>query len=211
MKRWTRSAVCAAVLYMTSFAATRDFLSAEEIDQVRAAQDPNMRVQLYLKFAQQRVAQMNQLLRRERAGRTALLHDLLEDYSGITDALSTVTDDALRRKVDLTKGIAAVVSGEESLLVQLKNVLNNPPTDIARYEFVLKDAIDATEDLLELTGDLGARAQEIRAKDQQEDAARDANLDPEEAKKRAAEKAKQAKDGKAPTLRRPGEVVPPKR
>lgn len=193
--------------------ATRDFLTAEEIDQVRAAQDPNVRVQLYLKFAQQRVAQMNQLLSRERAGRTAVVHDLLEDYTGIIEAMDTVTDDALRRKVDITKGIALVTPGEREMLAQLMKVEAASPSDMARYEFVLKDAMDVTRDSIDLYKDLGGRALEVSARDQKEEETRKAGLTSEDAKREAEEKAKQPKQEparKAPTLRRPGEVAPAK-
>lgn len=190
-------------------AATRDFLTAEEIDQVRAAQEPNLRVQLYLKFAQQRVAQLNQLLSRERAGRTALVHDLLEDYTGIIEALDTVADDALRRSVDLTKGMTIVIPGERELLTQLKKVEDSAPADMARYEFVLKDAIDATEDSIDLSSDLAERVREISAKDQKQEEIRKAGLAPEDAKQEADDKAKQAKQTrKPPTLRRPTDPPP---
>jgi hypothetical protein len=185
-------------------AATRDFLTAEEIDQVRAAQEPNLRVQLYLKFAQQRLAQMNQLLARERAGRTVLVHDLLEDYSGIIEALDTVADDALRRKVDLGIGMAVVVPGERAMLDQLKKIEDASPADMARYEFVLKDAIDVTEDSIDLSSDLSERAREISAKDQKADEVRKAGMAPEDAKREVDDKSKQEKQTrKAPTLRRP--------
>jgi len=190
-------------------AATRDFLTAEEIDQIRAAQEPNLRVQLYLKFAQARVAQLNQLLSRERTGRTALVHDLLEDYTGIIEALDTVADDALRRKVDITPGMAIVVPGEKLLLEQLKKVEQSAPSDMARYEFVLKDAIDVTEDSIDLSDDLSERAREISAKDQREEEVRKAGLSPAEAKAEADSKAKQEKQTKkAPTLRRPTDPPP---
>lgn len=194
-------------------AATRDFLTAEEVDQVRAAQDPNDRVQLYLKFAQSRLAQVKQLLSKERAGRSALIHDLLEDYTGIIDALDTVGDDALRRKIDLTKGITAIVPGQQELLAQLKKFDEGDYADRARYEFVLQDAIDATEDSIELSLDLSERAREIYALDQKREEERKAGLTSEDAKREASEKKEQEQkqqQKKAPTLRRPGDPPPSK-
>jgi hypothetical protein len=192
-------------------AATRDFLTAEEIDMVRAAQEPNLRVQLYLKFAQQRVAQLNQLLSKDRAGRTALVHDLLEDYTGIIEALDTVADDALRRRVDIATGMAIVVPGEQAMLTDLKKVEASAPKDMARYEFVLKDAIDVTKDSIDLSSDLAERTREISAKDQKQEEIRKAGLAPEDAKQQAEDKAKQEKQEKprkAPTLRRPSDPPP---
>jgi hypothetical protein len=193
-------------------AATRDFLSEEEIDQVRLAQEPNARVQLYLKFAQSRLAQVTQLLSKERAGRSALIHDLLEDYTGIIDALDTVGDDALRRKIDMTPGMLVVVPGEKALLDQLKRIDEGEQTDRARFAFVLKDAIDTTEDSIELSDDLSERAREISAQDQKKEAERKDALTPEDAKRETSEKKEQEKQQpkKAPTLRRPGDPPPVK-
>lgn len=203
--------VAAAALVVLLPAQRRDFLTAEEIDQVRAAQEPNARVQLYLKFAEQRVAQLNQLLVRERAGRTALIHDLLEDYTRIIEALDTVADDALRRRADLAKGMAVVVPGQRALLDQLRRIEDSEPADIARYEFVLKDAIDATEDSIELNEDLGLRAREVTASDERRESSRQAGLTSEDAKRETEEKAqlKEKQNKKAPTLRRPTDPPPP--
>ena len=201
-----------AMLMLAALLPARDFLSAEEIDQIRAAQEPNLRVQLYLKFAQSRIAQLEQLLSKERAGRTALAHDLLEDYTKIIEALDTVGDDALRRKVDLSKGMALVIPGEKALLAKLEKIEDSEPSDLARYEFMLKDAINATEDSIDLSGDLTGRAQDIAAKDQKDEEKRKEGLTPEDAKREAAEKSKQQdkQAKKPPTLRRPGEVAPAK-
>jgi hypothetical protein len=193
-------------------ARDRDFLTEEEIDQVRLIQEPNERIQLYLKFAQNRLAQLQQLLSKERAGRSALAHDLLEDYTSIIEALDTVTDDALRKKVDLSKGMAKVAPGQKDLLTQLEALDKKDFTDKARYEFVMKDAIAATEDSIDLAADLGGREAEVAAKDKKREDERKEGLTPDEAKKQAEDKAKQPPQNtkKAPTLRRPGDPPPTK-
>ena len=115
----------------------------------------------------------------------------------------------MRRKVDLAIGMAIVVPGERELLTQLKKVEAAAPKDMARYEFVLKDAIDATEDSIDLSADLNERTREILVKDQKEDEVRKAGLTPEDAKQQADDKAKQEKQTrKAPTLRRPTDPPP---
>ena len=102
--------------------AQRDFLTADETDQVRLAQDPNVRVQLYIHLAKQRLNLAQHALSKEKAGRSILVHDALEDYSQIIDAIDTVSDDALKRKLDIKEGMAAVAVGEKDLLEQLEKI-----------------------------------------------------------------------------------------
>ncbi len=193
--------------------AQRDFLTSDETDQVREIQEPNERLKLYLGFAQQRLDQVKSLMAKEKPGRSALIHDLLEDYTKILDAIDTVSDDALKHRRDISLGSAAVAQGEKKLLLTLQAVDEMEARDKQRYQFVLKQAIEGTNDSIELASqDLGKRSTEVAAKDEQEKKERDSMLQPrdKEEKRALAQKEEDAnsKKRKAPSLLKPGETVP---
>jgi hypothetical protein len=205
----------------------RDFLTADEIDQIKEAQEPNDRVTLYAKFAKQRIEMVRSLLSKDKAGRSLLIHDALDDYARMIDAIDDVTDGALAHKVDMAVGLKAVAAVEQEAMPILEKVRDSHPKDIERYEFVLRTAIESTTDSLELAqGDLGKRTHDVEAREAREKKAAEAAMTPPELEgkqadeKKAAEKAatEAAKPAarKPPTLLKPGEKIgdqptPPKK
>jgi hypothetical protein len=212
-----------AVLALAALSAfaQKDFLTSDEADQIRLAQEPNLRLQTYINFARQRVDLIEQALQKEKAGRAGLIHSYLEEYTKIIEAIDIVIDDALKRKAVLDEGVVAVANAEREMLAKLKTIEDANPKDVSRYQFALRMAIDTTEDSLEMAQeDLAERTADAAAREQQrrkelEDLK--APLDPEAAKPAEEEKAGEAKSAdpakpqrKPPTLRKKGEPPPKK-
>jgi hypothetical protein len=195
------------------WAQNRDYLTADEIDRVRDAQEPNLRLKLYVEFARERVAVLQQYLSKEKPGRSALIHDTLEDYAHIIEAIDTVSDDALLRKVPIDVGMKEVASAEGEMLTTLQKIEDSAPKDLARYEFVLKNAIDTTSDSKELSEqDLHSRAGELASEEKKDEKERKSLANAEDKKAQHTPEDKpgviKAGDRKPPTLLKPGEKLP---
>jgi hypothetical protein len=188
----------------------RDFLTADESDQIREAQEANDRVALYAKFARVRLDLVKSLLAKEKPGRSIMIHDALDDFSKIIDAIDDVTDQALTRHADVKKGMISVSNMEREALPMLRKIRDSRPKDLERYEFVLKTAIETASDSMEMAdGDLDRRGREAEAREDREKRAIKDSMTPTEKaeaqKEEQKAEAQKEQQKKAPTLMRPGE------
>jgi len=197
-----------ALLPAASPAAERDFLTAAEVTQLRENQQPDARLKLYLGFARERLAQVQQLLAKDRPGRSARIHELLEEYTKIMDAMADVTDDALLRRAPLDAGLKSMEEELKQMQAVLAKIEASEPKDLALYRFSLEQAIMATDDNLELAReDLKKRESALAEREAREKKEREAAMSPQEIEnRREAEKKEAEQKKKVPTLRRPGEV-----
>lgn len=195
--------------------AQTDFLTADEADQIRLAQEPNLRIGLYLKFARQRADLLDQLFAENKTGRSSTIHSHLEQLTRLMETLDVVIDDALRHQREVT-ALPDVAKTARSLQAKLEKFRDSNPTDLARYKFALDTAVDTLSDSAELAEeDLRERIRGIEAKEVERRKQHDALATPssvEEARKAAekaaeAKKAEDSKTKKRPSLLRKGETV----
>jgi len=208
MRRLAITILAAAAALSPLAAQDRDYLTPDEVQQVREAQEPNERLALYVKFAQMRIEYISNLLSKEKPGRSVLIHDTLEDYTNIIEAIDTVADDALRRKVDVGPAMKVVADAEKEMSATLEKITAKPPADMNRYEFVLNEAIDTTHDSTELaTEDQSTRSAEVAAEEAREKKEKEENMSSADLEKKKAEEAEAKKHPprKAPSLLKPGE------
>ena len=190
-------------------AQDRDFLTPTEADQIREAQDPNERLLLYVHFAKQRVDLIQNYLAKDKPGRSVFIHNNLEDYNQIIEAIDTVSDDALRHNRPIDKGTIAVLNAEKEFIETLNKIQDSSPKDLDRYQFLLTEAIDTTSDSRDLSlEDSKKRGEELSAEDSKEKKEREAMMPSKEVKERKKDAGAQSGDDekkKIPTLYRPGE------
>ena len=81
-----------------------------------------------------------------------------------------MADDALKHHKDIALGNAALSrKAERDDVERLQDIEESKPKDISRYDFVLKQAIDNTNESMELANaDLGKRTTDVVAKDEKE-------------------------------------------
>lgn len=200
------------VILCTPLLAQKDFLNTDEADQLREVQDPDLRLQLYLRFAQQRVDQLDQLMAKPKTGRSGMIHDLLEQYALIIEAIDTYIDNAIKRQKPITT-MTQVARTEREMLAQLEKFGEMNAPDKSRFQFALEQAIDTTRDSAEMSEqDIKTRTRDVETREVDIRKEREALVTPErkdeikkEQAKIDAEKTGVAVGKKKPTLYRKDE------
>ena len=197
------------LLWSQEFVTQRDFLTDHEVDVIREAQEPNLRITHYLHFATLRLELVRQQLGSEKPGRSALIHRNLDEYGRIIETIDVVIDDALASEKEVSEVMDKIVTGEEGFLSSLRHIADDPADDQFRYEFVLEDAIEITQDSIELAKqDLGERLAAVRTADQRERQNLEESMTPALREETTTiKKEEEKKKRKRPTLLKPGETL----
>ncbi|HXE75586.1 MAG TPA: hypothetical protein VNN18_08130 [Candidatus Xenobia bacterium] len=151
-----RFAILLALLAAPALAEPQqpDYLSKEEVEQAREIQEPNKRIELFLKFADTRLAAFEKALQPtpgEEPPRPYQLKDLLNDFIRAVDDTTDKTQQPLERGgVELKKGRDKInVKGRE-FLARLQAIQNTEAGASEDLRFDLEDAVDAVNELLAL-------------------------------------------------------------
>lgn len=128
----------------------REPLNPVEIDKLRdAAQDPGVRIKLFIEFARDRLTALEQMRAdpkiTDRANQT---HDMLQNFLDVYDELNDNIDTFVERKADLRKPLKSVIEADAEFgtkLRALKSSLATNPSEAQKYEFLLNNAVDAAD------------------------------------------------------------------
>lgn len=149
MKRLVSIAV-ALVVVLAAMPAARgwaqrgNFLSDDEEDALREAQDPGKRIEVYLGLEQVRLGRMDSL-----QDEPAQLNLLLNEYVSLTDEMKDWIEYQYGRHGDMRQGLRAFLERGPQQLERLRQIRQRPGADSAVYADNLRDAIDSVTDALE--------------------------------------------------------------
>lgn len=148
-------------------------MTEAESDQIRElADDPNKRIQMFVKFISARFDAIQQMQGDPRlaAGRGAKVHDLLQDITSLVDELDDNIDDYVDKKEDIRKSLKDVVEADTSFQLKLRTFKEQTSAskEYGEYNFVLQDATDAVngslDDARQALDDLGKILKEEKEK-----------------------------------------------
>ena len=170
-----RSAVAAILVALSLSAAPQvhrhDPLTSAETDALReVSMEPEKKLPLYVKYAQARLASIEQLRTDPQATpeRGRKIHDLLEDFKIIVDEMDRNLDSFATQKLDFRKALKQMiqVDGEFQTTIQKLKESAKDPANAAEAkdsEFAVLDAADAVDGNLENAKDLLAEQEKAAA------------------------------------------------
>jgi hypothetical protein len=153
MMRWKWRAALGLFLLLTLPVCAQkkdDPLNPLEIDRLRDAMlDPDERLKLYVKFARDRMAKLEEMRGNPKTTERGLqTHDMLQDFLTLYDELNDNIDMYVGRKNDIRKPMKAVIEADtefQSKLRALKDAAGGNPAEAKQFEFLLTDALDTVD------------------------------------------------------------------
>jgi septal ring factor EnvC (AmiA/AmiB activator) len=123
-----------------------DPLTAAEIDQLRdTAQEPDLRLKLYVQFARNRLTSVEQVRSDPKVtDQGGEIHARLQDFAEVYDELNDNLDTYADRRADLRKVLKTIIEADsefQARLRALKDSADASKEDAQKYEFLLSEAI----------------------------------------------------------------------
>ena len=129
----------------------KDYLSQEEADKIRDADTPNLRIKLFMSFADDRIKKFQYELTRQvpDARREEMLNSLINAYVGCVDDASDQIDLAKEKQQDVHSALKAMEPKLKEYLDILQKLDKDKGADFESYKDTLEDAIQGTQEALD--------------------------------------------------------------
>jgi hypothetical protein len=147
--------VCAASVCAQRNA--RQTLTPQEIEQIRdAGIDPNGRIELYVKFVNEHMDTIHEMVKDGLApSRVRKIDDELQTVASLTDELGSNMDQYGSRKADIRKALKKINDDLPKWQVALKALPANPVFSVSRA-----DALESCQDLTQDAADMWTEQKE---------------------------------------------------
>jgi hypothetical protein len=129
-----------------------DYVSEEEDDKIREAQDPSARIEIYLTLAQSRLDRIGEFRSKPmdpQYDNGAYIDRLLGEYISLTDDMKNWVQDRYDRGEDMRKGLRKTLEMGPKQLHDLERIKDSPDAYAADYAKTLQDAKDNLTDALD--------------------------------------------------------------
>ena len=137
---------------VTAQAQKPDYVSEEEEDKIRDAQEPSERIEVYLTLAQSRLDRIQDFRSKPmdpQYDNGAYINRLLDEYISLTDDLKNWIQDQYDRGGDMRKGLRKALETGPKQLDDLRQIQESPDAYAAEYAKSLRDAKDDVTDALD--------------------------------------------------------------
>jgi septal ring factor EnvC (AmiA/AmiB activator) len=145
-------ACCAFFLLLAPAPAQtkRDPFTKLEIDQLRdTAQEPDLRLKLYVAFARARLTALDQARTDPKStDRAAATHDGIQDFLDVYDELNENIDTYVDRKADLRKILKIVIDADTEFQAKLRALRDDATAkkeETQQYEFLLTNSLETLD------------------------------------------------------------------
>ena len=148
---------------MTALAQKPDYISDEEEDKIREAQEPSERIELYLTLAQSRLDRIEEFRSKPmdpQYDNGAYIDHMLDEYISLTDELKNWIQYQYDHRGDMRKGLRKVLEMGPKQLHDLGRIQASPDAYAADYVKSLGDAKDDLTDALD--GATKALAEQVK-------------------------------------------------
>lgn len=127
----------------------KDYLSEGEANQIRDAYEPAERINLYMKFAEDRLKKFQYELNRkvQDRRRAEVLNNMLNAYTGCMDDAADQIAVGQERQADI-HGALKLMKSKGNEFLDILEKLQEKGLELDTYKDTLLDAIDGTKDAL---------------------------------------------------------------
>jgi hypothetical protein len=140
----------AATVWRAAAQEEKDYLTQDEADKIRDAQNPSDRIKLFISFAEDRLDKFEYEVNRptHEAQYDDILNNLMNGYVGCVDDAADQIDVAQDKQADVRDAVKLMKAKDTEFLAKLQKFDQASGPDFEAYRYTLEDAIEGTKEAI---------------------------------------------------------------